>query len=572
MGRLLFACLMIFGIVNFIHSFIKAEEEAERRKLRWVILGLAIAPFSFIVLWQIPQILFSSAFVRGEVILLSAAIIPLTFTISIVRYHILDIDLIFNRSTVYVLVFTILLFVYSAIVATAAVLIGAFTIEASIIVSAVAAVVTALLFEPARRRVQRFVNKKFFRVRYNYSIAQREFSNVMNNLGNVPRIAEFVVHKLDELLQPEYIEFLVPDESYTGWKLISGRNQDELNPDIIKTLNRYKDRILNSIISIPKYLEPGIVFDAADEIAFRENGIALVLPLQIHSVQNSGFLLLGPKKSDAVFSFEDIDLLKTVVSQTTSAIERISLQKDLHIQHAETKRLDELNKLKSYFVSSVSHDLQTPLTSIRMFAELLQTKTKISKKTQQEYLDIIQGESERLSRLINNVLSFSRVERGVKEYNFERVNLVAVIKSVMRTMGYQLKQNDIELLVRLPESEIIVMADADSITEALTNLLDNAIKYSQKKKSIDVSVLREQDYAVMQVSDQGIGITEEDQLHIFNAFYRSEDRKIKTMGGAGLGLAQVWQIAEAHHGKITVKSKVGVGSTFSLFLPLGEVK
>jgi len=160
----------------------------------------------------------------------------------------------------------------------------------------------------------------------------------------------------------------------------------------------------------------------------------------------------------------------------------------------------------------------------------------------------------------------------VKEYNFEQVNLVAVTKSVLRTMEYQLKQNDMEQLVRLPESEIIVMADADSITEALTNLLDNAIKYSQKKKSIDVSVLREQDYAVMQVSDQGIGITEEDQLHIFNAFYRSEDRKIKTMGGAGLGLAQVWQIAEAHHGKITVKSKVGVGSTFSLFLPLGEVK
>ncbi len=470
------------------------------------------------------------------------------------------------------MVFTILLLVYSTIVATAAVLIGTFTIEASIIVSAVAAVIIAVLFEPARRKVQRFVDKKFFRVRYNYRIAQREFSNVMNNLSNVPRIAEFVVHKLDELLQPEYIEFLVPDKSYAGWKLIAGENQADLNPDIIKTLNRYKNRILNSIISTPKYLEPGVVFDAADEIAFRENGIALIMPLQIHSVQNSGFLLLGPKKSDAVFSFEDIDLLKTVVSQTTSAIERISLQRDLHIQHAETKRLDELNKLKSYFVSSVSHDLQTPLTSIRVFAELLQTKTKISKKDQQEYLDIIQGESERLSRLVNNVLSFSRVERGVKDYHLKQVNLVNIVESVARTMKYQIKQNGFKLDLQLPESEITANVDADSIAEALTNLLDNAIKYSRQQKNITLSVVREQDFAVIQVSDHGIGISEKDQHKIFKAFYRSDDKKIKALGGAGLGLTQVQHIAEAHNGKVTVKSKPGSGSTFSIFLPLGETK
>jgi len=572
LGRALFALCIIWGVINFIHAYRKAAEESERRKLRWVILGLTVAPLSFIFLWQIPQLLGSTPLVRGEFILLSISAIPLSFTISIVRYHILDIDLIFNRSTVYVLVFTILLLVYSAIVATAAILIGTFTIEASIIVSAVAAVIIAVLFEPARRKVQRFVDKKFFRVRYNYRIAQREFSNVLNNFMDVPKIAEFVVRKLDELLQPERIEFLLLDESSAQWKLIAGKDPDDLHPDLIKTLSVYKNRLFNTVISMPKYLESGIFSERADEIVFIENNIALVFPLQIYAAQNCGFLLLGPKKSDVVYSIEDIDLLKTVVAQSISAIERIHLQQDLLIQHAETQRLDELNKLKSYFVSSISHDLQTPLTSIKMFAELLQTKTNISKKDKTEYLDIIQGESGRLSRLINNVLSFSRVERGVKEYQLERVNLVSIIESVLRTMKYQINQNGFELEIQLPDSEIIVNADTDSIAEAVTNLLDNAIKYSQKQKNIALSVIKEHDYAVIQVSDQGIGISKKDQLNIFNAFYRSDEKKVKALGGAGLGLTQVQHIAEAHNGRVNVKSKPGSGSTFSIFLPLGETK
>ncbi len=249
-------------------------------------------------------------------------------------------------------------------------------------------------------------------------------------------------------------------------------------------------------------------------------------------------------------------------------MERIYLQQDLLIQYAETQRLEELNKLKSYFVSSVSHDLQTPLTSIKMFAELLQTKTDISKNDKQEYLDIIQGESDRLSRLINNVLSFSRIERGAKEYHFSPVSLNSIVDNVLRTMQYQIEQNGFELEVQLPENEIIINIDADSIAEALTNLLDNAIKYSLGKKNITLTMFQEQDCVVIQVKDNGIGISEKDQKKIYSAFFRSGDKKIQTLGGAGLGLTQVQHIAEAHNGRVTVKSKPGSGSTFSLFLPL----
>ena len=571
-GRLLFISCMIFGVVNIINSYRKAVEESERRKLRWVILGLAIAPLNFIILWQIPHIISSVPLVRGEVILLSSAVVPLTFSISIVRYHILNIDYIFNRSTVYVLVLTIILFIYSGIVATAAVFIGIFTIRSSIIVSAVAAIIVALLFEPSRRAVQRFVDKKFFRVRYNYRIAQREFTSEINGYIDLASLAEFVINKLDALLQPERIAFFTFGDSSTQWKLAAGRNLDFLQPGLKRTLTAYTNRSLNPLMAIPAYIEPGISFEKANEKAFRSSHIVLVMPLWLQPAQNSGFLILGHKKSDTMFSLEDIDLLKTVVSQTTSAIERIHLQQDLLIQHEETERLEELNKLKSYFVSSVSHDLQTPLTSIKMFAELLQTKTNISKNDKQEYLDIIQGESDRLSRLINNVLSFSRIERGTKEYKLAQVNLGSIAKNVLRTMKYQIEQNGFELEIQLPDNDIIINVDMDSIAEALTNLIDNAIKYSQKQKSIALSVFRDEDCAVIQVKDNGIGISEKDQKKIFSAFFRSADKKIQALGGAGLGLTQVSHIAEAHNGRIMVKSKPGSGSTFSLFLPLGETK
>jgi signal transduction histidine kinase len=568
----LFISGIIYGVANYIHAYRKAVEESERRKLRWVILGMAVAPLSFVTLWQIPKLLGSVALVRGEVILLSIAFIPVTFAISIVRYHILDIDLIFNRSTVYALVFTFLLFVYSGIVAVAAFFISVFTIRASIIVSAAAAVVVALLFEPARRAIQHFVDKKFFRIRYNYRIAQREFSSEINRYIDFKSLAEFIVNKLDMLLRPEYMGLFSLAGIPPRLDLVAANNMAGLKNDFKRELNRSANRSVNPIIAIPDCLEAGISYEKANGTVFRNSHIELVMPLRLQSGRNSGFLVLGRKKSHIVYSFEDIDLLKTVTSLTISAIERIRLQRDLLSQHAEAQRLDALNKLKSYFVSSVSHDLQTPLTSIRMFAELLQTQKSLTKKEKQEYLDIILGESERLSRLISNVLSFSRIERGIQEYHFARVNLVSIIGSVLRSLYYQINQNGFELTKQLPEREIMLHADADAIAEALTNLLDNAMKYSREQKHIDLAVFIEQDRAVIQVSDRGIGISRKDCLNIFNAFYRSEDKEVRDRGGAGLGLTQVQHIVEAHHGKVTVESRPGSGSTFSVFLPLGETE
>jgi len=168
------------------------------------------------------------------------------------------------------------------------------------------------------------------------------------------------------------------------------------------------------------------------------------------------------------------------------------------------------------------------------------------------------------------VLDFSRVERGVKEYNFTITNLIDVICVSLKSMKYQLEENGFELNTQIPEDPIILSLDSDSIVEALTNLISNSIKYSLAEKHIFISVTYKKNFAIIRIKDRGVGISSADQKNIFDTFYRSEDKKIRSLGGAGLGLTLVQHIIEAHDGKIEVESELGRGSTFTIYLPLEE--
>lgn len=567
-GRWIFAFVMIMGILNFFHSYFKALEESERRKLRWVILGLAIGPLGFILLWQIPQILTSVALVPEEAILLISSLTPLAFAISIVRYHILDIDIIFNRSTVYFLVLLIVLVIYTVIVAISAFFLGTFTIKASLITSAIASVIIALLFEPARIRVQQFVDKKFFRVRYNYRLAQREFTQQIHRFYQISSLSKFVIDKLYELLMIDHVGLYTLDK-YNHWTLSAGYNISEPDNTFQKMVYDFGKRSQNPLYAVNRFMEAGIDYETADNKIFKPNKIALVATLRIQHTPVSGFILLGPKKSRLPFTREDIDLIRTVASEASFAIERICMQGELMMQEAETRRLDEINRLKSYFVSSVSHDLQTPLTSIKMFAEILQNNKQISENDKTEYLNIIQGETDRLSRLINNVLDFSRIERGKMKYNFQKVDMISLIKSVLGIMEYQLKQNHFTVKT-FWLNEIKILADKDALAAALINLISNVIKYSEQDKYLKISADIENGYVVIGIEDHGIGISKIEQKKIFNTFYRSSDHKVQALGGAGLGLTLVRHIVKAHEGKIKVESKPGKGTRFNIHIPLGK--
>jgi signal transduction histidine kinase len=228
----------------------------------------------------------------------------------------------------------------------------------------------------------------------------------------------------------------------------------------------------------------------------------------------------------------------------------------------------EMAEMRSQFVASVSHELRTPLTAIRMFAETLILGRTGSEIARAEYLETIVSESERLARLVDNVLDFSKIEQGKKIYRMSPASLEEVVHSAARAMQYPLSQQGFTLDISVDDDISLLPLDADAMEQAILNLLSNAMKYSGAARRIALRLERDRNNAFVRVIDRGIGISSVDLQHIFDKFYRVQSDRTHLIAGTGLGLTLVKHIAESHGGDVDVQSVVGSGSTFTIRIPL----
>ena len=225
-------------------------------------------------------------------------------------------------------------------------------------------------------------------------------------------------------------------------------------------------------------------------------------------------------------------------------------------------------KLKSDFVSNVSHELRTPLALIRLYAETLELGRISTKEKKHQYYRIIRKESERLTALINNILDFSRIEAGRKEYEFRETDIADLVRNTLDSYRYQIEQQGFALEESIDEDLPAVSIDREAIARALVNLVNNALKYSKDDKYLGVKLYRDNGAVKLEVADHGIGIARRDQTKIFEKFYRAGDPLVHNTKGSGLGLSLVRHITEAHGGNIEVESAPGTGSKFTMSLPL----
>jgi signal transduction histidine kinase len=226
-----------------------------------------------------------------------------------------------------------------------------------------------------------------------------------------------------------------------------------------------------------------------------------------------------------------------------------------------------LAKLKSDFVANVSHELRTPLALIRLYAETLELGRLTAKEKYQEYFRIIREESERLTALINNILDFSRIEAGRKEYEFQETNLGELVHSTLESYRFQIQQNGFAYEENISPDIPPVKVDREAIARSLLNLVNNALKYSKDKKFIGVRLYRTNGSINLEVQDRGIGIPPNEQEKIFEKFYRCGDPLVHNVKGSGLGLSLVRHIARAHGGDVLVESEPEKGSKFTIALP-----
>jgi signal transduction histidine kinase len=260
-----------------------------------------------------------------------------------------------------------------------------------------------------------------------------------------------------------------------------------------------------------------------------------------------------------------------VIDLSLWVVMTISLVAAVALMLRTASREMKLSQMKADFVSNVSHELRTPLASIRVLAELLNLGRVNQPDRVREYGAYIESEGRRLTQVINNILDFSRIESGRKLFQFESCDLKEVVGATLEALSVHLKQNGFTLSYEAPQSALPkVVLDPDAIALALTNLLDNAIKYSGDVKEINVGVTRSDGFVAIAITDRGVGIAADEQEKIFEKFYRVSTGLVHDVKGSGLGLSLVKHIVVAHQGKITVRSKPGEGATFTIQLPVAD--
>lgn len=232
--------------------------------------------------------------------------------------------------------------------------------------------------------------------------------------------------------------------------------------------------------------------------------------------------------------------------------------------------LKRLEKMRSDFVANVSHELKTPVTSVKGFSETLLGGEVKDEATARSFLEIIYNESERLDRLIRELLHLSRIENKVTPLNLNNVDLVSLIHRITRTLSKSISEKSLEVTLPLSTEEVIIEGDSDRLNQILLNLTANSINYTSEGGKIDISMEVTEDNVHIYISDTGIGIPEESVPRVFERFYRVDKARSRNSGGTGLGLAIVKHLVDSHQGDIEVSSIEGEGTTFKVTFPIQQ--
>ncbi len=561
--------LAIYGlgtIASIVYSYVIARTKEARDKIQWLMWGFTIGPLPFIALIIIPQLLFSIDLVSEEYATLFLIVVPFSLAISFLKYQVMDIAVLINRSIVYAVLTIFVGAVYVAAVLLTASAFGGAGVSQEYFFIILSSVIIAILLNPLRIRMQRFVAVTLFPTREEFRASVREISNELHRMISVDQLFEGIGNIVHRYLPVSVVAVY----EYAGGRMtLGGKRVPALLPQFQLSELHARE------IAAPKiYASPSSVnfrredIDTTKGALLSKLGFAVGLPLLTESGRLLGMLVTSPRAQTKRFDEGEIDLLSTIGHQSEEALERLKLQEEFITEREEKRRAEELNQLKSYFVSSVSHELRTPLTSIRMFADTLKDRKLSGTKTSNEYLNIIIGETDRLGRLINNILDFSKIEQGLKEFHFVQTDIRGVVRKSVAAMRYQVQLEHANLLVSMPLRLPTLKADPDALQEVIMNLLSNALKYSTKRKNLRLIVRRKAHSIELSVADKGIGIPKKDLPHIFEQFFRVKDERSRQIGGVGLGLTVVKHIVEAHRGTISVSSRLGEGTTFTVRLPL----
>jgi len=589
------AFALAYMLVMIAVRYVKTQSMLTKQRIRVLFLGyftgLAV-PALIILAATYTQQSFSFTLISFFTILW-----PISVGYAILKHNFFDIDVVVKRSLYYVSLTCTILAAYLAVLFVLDRFFHTYAFSQSRYFPLLFCLVILLLFNPLRQRMQRIIDRVFFRIRYDYRETVEGVSKAMTSLLNVRDIADTLLRTLTETMAVS--RGIVALKSGAGGEpLIYTAGEEPPTRDRGPAVRLFQGlRQHPSLTTVYDFEGRQAPLDARASLAplLSALGILLAVPVTFKS-EMIGFLGLGGKKSGKPFSRSDLDLLETLANQSSVALSNALSYSELQelnqnleglvekrtAELAESnkklessnEKLKELDKLKSQFFSNVGHELRTPLTlSLAPLESILQGETGELEDDRKTLLSTIHRNALKLLKLVNNLLDFSKIEAGRLRLNLGSHPFLPFFRQVAEP--FQLAAPTRGLTVTLDETGVqdpalSLTMDRERMEKVFANLLSNAFKYTPRGGVITLAVTESEQEIRASVSDTGPGIPAEDLPRIFERFYQARARDAVRLPGTGIGLSLVKEFTELHGGTVAVESAVGRGTRFTVTLRKGR--
>ena len=556
----------LMGVYNIFWVYRATNPPEEKNRSLYMLAGSSLS-----LLGATSDFLFAAGlFFYPFGIMANLYFVALT-TVAMLKYQLLELRVVLRSGIIYSVLGSFIVGVYGLVFGLFYFAFQSQSEPARLLSSMTAASVVAIALQPLLNQLQHWADGWFHRERYDHLQALEQFSLETKDITDLKSISESLAGLVRRAMVANSAALLLPGPQSSEFRVSSASGLKEAEEVSLRSsgpiLTWLRD---NENILTRKDLDVIAQFRAlsvADQQAVEELDMELLIPLKSKG-QLTGGLVVGPKLADGNYSRGDINLLRTVASQTATAIENARLYSEEAVRLAE---LEELEKLKQTLLLTVSHELKTPLTAIKAGTEMLELQDNPSPDSPKgRLLRSISRGVERLERLVDESLDYARMQDANLELELESSDLAELYEETITLLSPAARAKRQTLELDLPKYIPSLEIDRRRCERVLLNLVSNATRYTQPGGKITVSVKVEPDFVITSVVDSGQGVPDADRDKIFNVYYRTSTGDGKGAGAStGIGLAIAKYLVELHGGKIWVNSVLGEGSSFHFSLPIG---
>jgi hypothetical protein len=508
------------------------------------------------------------------------AIILFLFAImySIVKYRLMDVKTAVARSVSYMLLLIALAVVYiiSAYVISIVIFQRTLTIDSRLnFMNMVLAILLAFLYQPIKRFFNKLTDRVFYYGEYDADTFAREISKILTYTADLQLLTRRVGNYIASSLKAEKVAFCIPEKGIYG--RTGRRRLSVVEEDVRRIMDYYYKNC-----SFPEVILANQVKDPELKKLLDIHRTKIVIPL-LHQNQETGILFLGEHKSLG-YSSRDIEMLESIAGELAVSIRNsLSMEEINELNKSLQRRIDEatkelrfsnrqlqrLDEAKNEFISMASHQLRTPLTSIKGYLDMMLEGDlgKIS-PTQRAVLREAFSSSERMVRLINDFLNVSRLQTGKFTIDKQSVDIAQILRDEVSLLKVVADQRSVEMVLKIDKKIPSLAVDSEKIRQVMLNMIDNAIYYSSPHKKVVITLKSSGKMIEFSVKDSGIGVPKSEQANLFGKFFRGTNVKKRRPDGTGVGLFLAKKVILSHDGEMIFESEEGKGSTFGFKLPV----